>query len=295
MLTPQLLKRIQQIELRSRRLVQNAFAGSYHSIYKGRGLSFAAVRPYVPGDDVRAIDWKVTARTGQPFIKEFVEERELTLMLLIDGSASLFFGTQDRQKREFAAELGAVLAYAASHNNDKAGLMIFSSELEHYIPPRKGRKHIMRLIRDVLTFQPQHSGTDLSQVLRKANRVLTSGAILFIISDFLLLPDSYRRDLYLTGQNHETIAVIIRDPLEEQIPRVGLMGVRDAETGATQWVDTRSLQWQQQFRQQRDTLAAERDQLFRQAGVETIDMPPDGDYVRALRLFFQQQMRKRWR
>jgi uncharacterized protein (DUF58 family) len=295
MLSAHLLRRINRIELRTRRQVHNLFSGAYQSIYKGRGLSFASVRPYVPGDDVRHIDWKVTARAGIPFIKEFVEERELTMMLVIDGSASVFFGTQDRQKRDFAAELGAILAYTANFNNDKAGLLIFSEEVEHYIPPKKGRNHILRLIRDLLTIETSGRGTDLGLALRTVNRLLKRGAIVFLLSDFLMPVESYQRDLLITSRQHETINIVLSDPLEEVIPDVGIMGVQDAETGDVQFIDTSSEKWQTQFREQRMKLLLERDAAFRRAGVEQIDMPPDGDYIRALSHFFQQQARKRAR
>jgi uncharacterized protein (DUF58 family) len=295
MLSPHLLRRINLIELRTRRLVHNIFSGAYQSIYKGRGLSFSSVRPYVPGDDVRSIDWKVTARAGTPFIKEFVEERELTVMLVIDGSASVLFGTQDRQKRDFAAELGAVLAYTANINHDKAGLLIFSDHIEHYIPPKKGRNHILRLIRDLLTIETSSKGTNLSVALRTVNRLLRRGAIVFVLSDFLMPAESFQRDLMITSRQHETIAIVLSDPLEEAIPDVGIMSLRDAETGDVQFVDTSSEKWQTHFREQRTGLLAERDKAFRQAGVEQINMPPDGDYVRALSHFFQQQARKRAR
>lgn len=295
MLTPQLLRRIRHIELKSRRLVHNSFAGAYQSVYKGRGLSFAAVRPYQPGDDVRSIDWKVTARTGEPFIKQHIEERELTLMIVIDGSASVLFGTQDRRKRDFAAELGAVLAYAANSNNDKAGLLIFSDHIEHYIPPKKGRNHVLHLIRDLLTIETKGKGTDLSLALRTTNRLVSSGAIIFLLSDFLMPSEAYRKDLMLTSQRHELINIILSDPMEEHVPDVGLMGMRDSETGSVQWVDTSSKKWQQEFREQRDSFLEERQQAFNWAGVSHIDMPADGDYVRALTQFFQQQARKRAR
>lgn len=295
MLDPLLLRRIRHIELRTHRLVHNMFSGAYQSIYKGRGLSFASVRPYVPGDDVRSIDWKVTARTGEPYIKEFVEERELTLMLVIDGSASVLFGTQDRQKRDFAAELGSVLAYTANSNNDRAGLVIFSDHLEHYIPPQKNRNHILRLIRDLLTFETKGTGTNMAAALRTINRVLRPGAIVFILSDFLTPAETYQQELLLTSKRHETIAVVLSDPLEESFPDVGMMGLKDAETGDVQWVDTSSTQWQKQFRTQRLEFAAQRDETLQNAAVERIDIPPDGDYVRALVHFFQKQARKRRR
>jgi uncharacterized protein (DUF58 family) len=295
MLDALLLRRIHRIELRTHRLVHNMFGGAYQSIYKGRGMSFASVRPYVPGDDVRSIDWKVTARAGEPYIKEFVEERELTLMLVIDGSASVLFGTQDRLKRDFAAELGSVLAYTANSNNDRAGMVIFSDRIEHYVPPQKNRNHILRLIRDLLTFEPKSKGTDLSQALKTVNRVLRPGAIVFVLSDFLTPPETYQRDLLLTSKRHKTIAVVLSDPLEESFPEVGLMGLQDAESGEVQWVDTKSLEWQRQFRKQRSQITSERDLALQQAGVERIDIPPDGDYVRALIHFFQKQARQRRR
>lgn len=293
MLTPSLLRRIHHIELKSRRLVRNTFAGAYQSVYKGRGLSFAAVRPYIPGDDVRRIDWKVTARTGEPFIKQHIEERELTLMIVIDGSASVLFGTQDRQKRDFAAELGAVLAYAANTNNDKSGLLIFSDHVEHYIAPQKGRNHLLHIIRDLLTVETIGKGTDLTLALQTVNRLVPNGAIIFLLSDFLMPTENYRKALLLTSQKHEVIGIILSDPLEESIPEVGLMGLRDAESGAIQWVNTSSKKWQKKFREKRETLISERQQAFRRAGVETIEMPPDGDYVRSLTQYFQQQARKR--
>jgi len=293
MLQAETLRRIHQIELRTRRAVHNVFAGAYQSAYKGRGLSFSSVRPYIPGDDVRTIDWKVTARTGEPYIKEFVEERELTLMLLIDGSASVLFGTQDRQKRDFAAELGAVLAYAANLNNDKAGLLIFSDHIEHYIPPKKGRKHILHLIHDLLTIETSGKGTNLGLALKTVNRLLKPGAIIFLLSDFLVPIHSYRQQLFFTNQKHDTIAVLLSDPLEESFPQVGLMGLQDAETGDVQWVDTTSTRWREQFWEQSQQRIFERNQTFQFAGISQVQMPPDGDYVRALTHFFQQQARKR--
>lgn len=292
MLTPDMLRRIRRIELRIRRLVRNSFAGAYHSLYKGRGLAFTSVRPYIPGDDVRAIDWKVTARAGEPFIRQYVEERELTVMLVIDGSASVLFGTMDRQKRDFAAELGAVLAYTAISNNDKAGLLIFSDKVEHYIPPRKGRNHILRLIRDLLTIQTGGKGTNLALALQTVNRLLHPGAIVFLLSDFLMETQSYFRDLSITGQQHETIAILLSDPLEESIPGVGVMGLRDSESGDVHWIDTSSAAWQREFRQKRERFRQERIQTFHRAGVSQIEIPPDGDYVRALTMFFQQGQRR---
>lgn len=293
MLSPELMKRIKMIELRTNRLVQNVFAGAYQSVYKGRGMSFASVRPYMPGDDVRVIDWKVTARYGEPYIKEFVEERELTLVLVIDGSASVLFGTQDKRKRDFGAEFGAVLALAANKNNDRSGLLIFSDEIEHYVPPKKGRSHILRIIRDLLTHETRGVGTDMGMALRTINRVLDSGAIVFIISDYLLDPASYERELIVTSQQHDAVAVVLTDPLEEAIPDVGLMRLKDAETGAEQWVDTSSAEWQAQFKQQREAMIAQRDQTLARARIDRLDLQTGSDYTQKLMQFFQQRMGRR--
>ena len=295
MLTPSLMRRIRRIELRSKRLVYNVFSGAYHSIYKGKGLAFSSVRPYVPGDDIRSIDWKVTARAGEPYIKQFVEERELTVMIVIDGSGSVLFGTQDQQKRDRAAELGAILAYAATSNQDRAGLLIFSDHIEHYIPPRKGRNHILHLIRDLLMVEPSGKGTDLSFALKTVNRILKPGSIVFLLSDFMLPVDTYERDLLLMSKRHDTIAVVLSDPLEETIPDVGLMGLQDAESGEVHWVNTSSLDWQRKFREQSKQFIAERENALGRANIARIDIPPDGDYVRALAHFFQQQARVRAR
>jgi uncharacterized protein (DUF58 family) len=293
MLSPELMKRIKMIELRTNRLVQNVFAGAYQSVYKGRGMSFASVRPYMPGDDVRVIDWKVTARYGEPYIKEFIEERELTLVLVIDGSASVLFGTQDKRKRDFGAEFGAVLALAANKNNDRSGLLIFSDEIEHYVPPKKGRSHILRIIRDLLTHETRGVGTDMGMALRTINRVLDSGAIVFIISDYLLDPASYERELIVTSQQHDAVAVVLTDPLEEAIPDVGLMRLKDAETGAEQWVDTSSAEWQAQFKRQREAMIAQRDQTLARARIDRLDLQTGSDYTQKLMQFFQQRMGRR--
>ncbi len=295
MLSPVLLRRIRRIELHTRRLVHNAFAGAYHSVFKGQGLAFESVRPYQPGDDVRSIDWKVTARTGQPFVKYFVEERELTVLLLVDGSPSVFFGTADQQKRDFAAELGAVLAYSAIFNNDKIGLLIFSDQIEHYIPPGKSRQHVLRLIRDLLVFKSSGHGTDLARALRTVNRAIKPGAIIFLLSDFMLPTHSYHRDLLATSKIHDVIAVVLRDPLEENWPEIGLVSVEDAETGQRQWVDTQSSAWQANFRQRRRAFQIARDKSLRRAGVSRIDIETGGDYVDALIQFFWQQASQRRR
>jgi uncharacterized protein (DUF58 family) len=292
MLNAGTMRKIRRIELRTRRLVNDTFAGAYHAVFKGRGIAFDTVRAYEPGDDVRDIDWNVTARTGEPFIKRYTEERELTVMLVLDTSASVLFGTVNRPKRDTAAELGAVLAFAAITNNDKVGLLIFSDQIEMHCPPRKGRNHILRLIRDLLAARPTHRGTDLALALRTVNRLLKRRAIVFVISDFLTPTESYSRDLTLLSRRHDVIAVTLADRLEQQWPSVGLVGLRDAESGSARWVDTSSTDWTKQFRMQAQRLSQARDAALMQARVDRIDVPLDGDYVYALTRFFQQRERR---
>jgi uncharacterized protein (DUF58 family) len=292
MLTAETLCKIRRIELRTRKLVNDSFAGSYHAVFKGRGIEFDAVRPYEPGDDIRAIDWNVTARTGEPFIKRYVEERELTVMLVIDTSASCFFGTVKRQKHDLAAELGAVLAYAAISNQDKVGLLLFSDRVELYVSPRKGRKHVLLLIRDLLAAQPSKRGTDISLALRSVNRLLKHRAIVFLVSDFLASSDEYAAELALTSQHHDVIAVVLGDPLEVRWRDVGLVRLKDAETDVIQWVDTSQKNWTGDFERQAERFQRMRDQVLYRAGVDRIDVPSNTDYVQALTTFFQRRVRR---
>jgi uncharacterized protein (DUF58 family) len=292
MLTAETLRKIRRIELRTRKLVDDSFAGAYHAVFKGRGIAFDTVRPYEPGDDFRDIDWNVTARTGEPFIKRYVEERELTVMLALDASASASFGTVNRQKRDLAAELGAALAFMAISNNDKVGLLIFSDQIELFIPPRKGRNHVLRLIRDLLASQPTHRGTDISLGLRTINQLLKHSAIVFLISDFLASSQDYARDLLVTCRRNDVIAVVLSDPLEQSWPSVGLVGLRDAETEAATWIDTGSPHWRKQFQQQARRFQKVRDETLNRAGVDRVDVPVNGDYVQALTLFFQKRAQR---
>lgn len=292
MLSTDTLRKIRRIEFKTRRLVNDSFAGAYRSVFKGRGMAFEAVRPYQPGDDVRDIDWKVTARTGDPFIKRYTEERELTLLLVLDSSASALFGTLDRPKRDLAAEMGAVLAFSAISNNDRVGLLVFSDRVELYIAPRKGRNHVLRLIRDLLQVQPVNKGTDLALALRTINQLLKRRAVVFLMSDFLVNPQSYRRDLLATSRRHDVTAVVLSDPREESWPGVGVVGLSDAETGTVAWVDTSNSQWQTQFEERVKRFQQMRDSVLLRAQLDRIDMPLDGDYVRALREFFQQRAKR---
>lgn len=292
MLTTELMSKIRRIEIRTRRLVNDSFAGEYHSVFKGRGMAFDEVRPYFPGDDVRTIDWNVTARTGDPYVKRFVEERELTVMLLVDASASGEFGSLGRFKRELAAELTAVLSFAATTNHDKVGLLIFTDQIELYIPPRKGRTHVLRLIRELLAFQPQHRGTDIKLALDSINQVLKHRSIIFLVSDFLAEADNYRQALALTNRRHDLIAVDLHDPLEQEMADVGLMTLEDPETGDLLWVDTSNHAWRNAFQQRMAQLEGDKNKALLNASVDRIAVATNEDYIHPLTLFFQQRARR---
>lgn len=292
MLTPELIRRIRRIEIRTRRLVNDSFAGEYHAIFKGRGMEFDEVRPYQPGDEVRTIDWNVTARTGDLFVKRYVEERELTVMLLVDASASGQFGTVQRFKREIAAELGAVLAFSAISNNDKVGLITFTDQIELFISPRKGRRHVLRLIRDLLAFEPEGHGTDLKLALNTINRTLKRRSIIFLISDFLAPPESYRSILQVSNRRHDVIAVTLSDPREWELPNVGLIAMEDAETQQIQWVDTSSRNWRQTFAERVNELHLGRERAFRKSKVDRINITTDADYVTPLTAFFEKRAKR---
>jgi uncharacterized protein (DUF58 family) len=261
--------------------------GEYHSVFKGTGLAFADVRAYQPGDDVRAIDWNVTARMGQPFLKRFVEERELTVLFVVDASASLAVGTRRQAKREVVAELAALLAFAALHNNDRVGLIHCTDRVEHVVPPRKGARHAQRLLRDILFYQPTERGTGLRAALDSLNRVRRKRAIVFLFSDFL--DDRFDRALRLAGRRHDLIAVWVRDPLEEDQPDVGLLELADAETGQEVLIDTGTTAVRESFatsQKQRDDDLRRR---FRGAGVDAIEVSTAGGHLDALVSFFRRR------
>jgi len=300
LLSPEIIHTIRHIEIRTRHLVNDSFAGEYQAIFKGRGMEFDEVREYQPGDEVRSIDWNVTARMGTPFVKRYVEERELTVMLAFDASASGLFGTAERFKRELAAELGAVLAFSAITNNDKVGLLSFTDQIELHIPPRKGRRHVLRLIRDLLAFQPVGSGTDITLALDHLNHTLKRRAIVFLISDFLLPYDradfsrDYGRALMITNRRHDLVAVSITDPREIAWPDVGLAVLEDAETGSRLWVDSGSPTWRQAFARETVARHATRDEAFSRAQVDHIKVTVGEDYAEPLLAFFKARAH-RWR
>lgn len=293
MLTPELIRKIRRIEIRTRHLVNDSFAGEYHAIFKGQGMEFDEVRPYQVGDEVRTIDWNVTARMGEPFVKRYVEERELTVMLLVDASGSGKFGTVDRFKREIAAELAAVLAFSAISNNDKVGLLIFTDQLELFISPRKGRRHVLRLVRDLLAFEPRGHGTDLKLGLDTINRMIKRRGIIFLISDFFVPAESYRSALQITNRRHDVIAVVLNDPREyDEWPNVGLVALEDAETGQVQWVDTGSRKWRKAFLDRVANTQSDCNGVLRKAKVDRINIATNADYVIPLTTFFEKRARR---
>ena len=234
--TKELLKKVRQLEIRTRGLVNQVFSGEYHSVFKGRGMEFSEVREYQYGDDMRMIDWNVTARFNHPFIKIFEEERELTVMLVVDMSGSQFFGSQSALKRDIALELSAILAFSAMKNNDKVGLILFTDRIEKFVPPRKGRGHALRIVRELLSFEPTRPATSIKAALEYLNHVQKKRGIIFVISDFM--DSGYEAALRIAGKRHDLIGVVLQDPRENELPSVGLMHLRDAESGTTRLIDT---------------------------------------------------------
>jgi uncharacterized protein (DUF58 family) len=291
-LTTELMNKIRRIEFRTRRLVNDSFAGEYHSVFRGQGMEFDEVRPYMPGDEIRAIDWNVTARTGYPYIKRYVEERELTVMLVVDASGSGDFGTTGQFKRELAAEMASVLSFSATTNKDKVGLLIFTDQVELYIPPRKGRKHVLRLIRELLAFQPKSHGTNLKVALDSLNQILKRRSIVFLISDFLDDPDAYQKPLFVANRKHDVIALDLHDPLEANMVNVGLLALEDAESGEIIWVDTGDPTWQERFRRETSQFKQAKNKALNAAGVDRVPIQTDQDYVKALTLFFQKRAQR---
>ncbi len=286
-----ILKKIRHIELKTRKLVSTAFAGQYRSVFKGRGMNFEEVREYQAGDEVRAIDWNVTARMGHPFIKKFTEERELTVMLVVDVSASGNFGSVNLSKREMAAEVACLLAFSAIRNNDKVGLILFSDHVEHFIAPRKGSSHTLRLIRDILFFEPQGRGTDPSAALAYLNRVATRKAVVFLLSDFDA-PGDFSRELSMTARRHDLIAMPISDPREEELPDAGIVTFEDAETGELIAINTSHRGVRKRHAQTMEKRTAKLNTLLRKHRIDSIRLRTDDDYLPALRTFFRVRERR---
>ena len=290
---------MRQLEIRTRRLVNDSLAGAYHSVFKGRGMDFDEVREYSPGDEVRTIDWNVTARAGRTFIKKFTEERELTIFLLVDISASGNFGSGALSKRDLAAELASVLAFSAIRNSDKVGLLLYTDRVERYLPPKKGRRHVLRVVRDILYHEPEGTGTDTVRALDVVNHVLHRRAIVFLISDFESPKDEataraeLRRAMRQTNRRHDLIAVHVEDPRERELPNVGIVALEDAETGEIVELDTASPRVRDRFKQQSLERARRLVSDFRSEGVDTLQLQTDSAYMPALQRFFKTRERRR--
>lgn len=281
-----IIKKVRRLEIRTRKLVTDSVTGAYHSSFKGRGMDFEEVREYAIGDDVRTIDWNVSAKMDRPFIKVYREERELTLMLLIDLSASGIFGSVEQSKRERAAEIASVLAFSATRNNDKVGLLLYTDEVEHYIPPKKGRSHILRVIRDILFFKPKGRSTNHKTALDYLNRIQRRKAVVFVISDFLDTKSSLYNTLALTNQRHDLIGIALSDPRESEMPPVGLITLEDAETGEMVEIDTGNRSIRERYSQLAAARRAEFQAGMRKKGLDWIEASTEGPYLPALRQLF---------
>jgi uncharacterized protein (DUF58 family) len=286
----EILRRIRRVEIRTRRLVNESLAGEYHSLFKGRGMEFSEVREYQMGDDVRTIDWNVTARMGAPYVKKFVEERELTVYVLYDASASGLFGSFGRRKKELAAELGALLAFSAILNNDKVGLIIFTDRVEKHIPPKKGREHVLRVIREILFFEPQGTGTDLNAALEFLGRITTKRGVVFLISDFFAA--GYDKTLSIISRRHDMVALAVRDRLELDPPKAGLAEVRDMETGAQGLVDLSDASVRRAYLRRVEHLLSTAKSVMKKAGVDFLELLTDEPYESALTGFFARRARR---
>jgi uncharacterized protein (DUF58 family) len=289
MLTRELISQVHRLEIKTRRLVNEVFSGQYESVFRGLGMEFAAVREYVPGDEIRWIDWNVTARMGHPYVKKFVSEREMTVMLMVDGSASLRFGTADKWKSELAAEVAAVLGFSALRNNDKVGLCLFSDHVEKFVRPRKGRTHTLRLVRDVLEFQPKRTATNLDEALRYLNRVVKRKAVVFLLSDFY---DVNERLLAVTNKRHDLIALQVQDPREEALPDVGLLEFQDAETGERMCLDASPRAVRRRFEEEARARQKKLTALLSRHGIDHIVLRTDRSFVIPLLKFFQSRVKR---
>ncbi len=285
--TKELLKKVRKIEIKTRRLSDHIFGGEYHSTFKGRGMTFSEVRQYQFGDDVRSIDWNVTARYNEPFVKVFEEERELTMMLMVDVSGSELFGTANQFKKDILIELSATLAFSAMQNNDKAGLILFTDQVELYIPPKKGKSHVLRIIRELLEFKPQSNRTDISGALKFLNSVMKKKAIVFVLSDFIA--DDYDRSLKITGNKHDVTGIRVFDDREENLPNLGMVQMQDAETGSIKLVNTQSKKVRTAYGMfHRERVNYFKD-TFTKAGCGVIDCRVDESYVKKLLGYFKRR------
>ena len=286
--TSEILKKVRKIEIKTRGLSSNIFAGQYHSAFKGRGMAFSEVREYQFGDDVRDIDWNVTARFHRPYVKVFKEERELTVMLLIDVSGSLDFGTQKQMKRDMVTEIAATIAFSAIQNNDKIGVVFFSDRIEKYIPPKKGRKHILYIIREMLDFQPESKRTDVKQAVEFLSSVQKRRTTTFILSDFYVR-DEFQQSLQICNRKHDVVAIQVYDQRARELPDVGLMKVVDAETGHEQYVDTSSKALRQAYHKYWNSRQSQLEETFNKSNVDHVSVATNEDFVKALMMLFKQR------
>ena len=294
--TREIIRKVRQIEIRSNRLVAEALAGSYHSAFKGQGIDFEEVREYQAGDEVRSIDWNVTAKMSTPFVKQYREERELTIILAIDISGSENYGSELRSKRERLAELGALLSFSANRNGDKIGLLLFSDRVEKYLPPAKGQKHVLRILREILFFSNESKGTDLNEGLRFINRVLRRRSVVFFLSDFIIqdlheydesAQDIFMKELAATKRKHDLVCGQIYDACEREIPKAGLTIIEDAETGAVTMVDFSNKKLMEEYTRSANEAQANFQQRLRRRGIDHFEFSTTSDYVRVLRDFFR--------
>jgi len=308
MIPREILKKIRQIEIRTNRLVTETLGGQYHSVFKGQGMNFEEVREYQPGDEVRSIDWNVTARMNHPFVKKFVEERELTLMLLVDVSGSGLFGSIQQSKRELAAEVASVLAFSALRNNDKVGLILYTDQIEYFMPPRKGRRYVLRLIREILFHEPKHRGTDLPGALEFLGRVMSHRSIAIVVSDFLesagggvlgrlsvapALSQPCLAALRQTKRRHDVVAVQVADRYELELPALGLLVLKDAETGQVVEINTHDRRRREAFARHQERHVQQLGRMLRSAGIDVIHLRTDQPYATALARFFETREKRR--
>lgn len=289
--TADLLKKVRKIEIRTRRLSKNIFSGEYHSAFKGKGMAFSEVREYQYGDDIRNIDWNVTARFNHPYVKVFEEERELTLMLLVDISSSGVFGTQSNFKKDLITEICAVLAFSSLQNNDKVGVVLFTDKIEKFIPPKKGRTHILRIIRELINFEPTSKGTGLATALRYAHHVIKKKSIVFILSDFF--DKDYEEALKIINKRHDTIAMQIYDEREKDLPDMGLVRVVDSETGSIMWLDTSNKAIREDFESNRKAQFKKLDELLRKNSIDSLRVATHQSYISSLMEFFKMRGSKK--
>lgn len=289
MLPKEILRKIRRIEITTSRLVTDFLSGQYESVFKGRGIEFDEVREYQPGDEIRSIDWNVTARMGSPFVKKYVEERQLTVMILLDASSSSGFGTTKRFKKELAAEVSAVLAFAATQNNDRVGLIIFTDRIEKFVPPRKGLPHVLRVVREALYFTPKGKGTDIASALKYLDSVTSRRAVTFVISDFFA--KDFKKPLSIANKKHDVVALTITDPREANLPDAGIIELIDAETDTPYMIDTSSAKVRERYARKAAEMKDARTTLFGSVGVDHIDISTDRPYLEEFIKFFR--MRKR--